>query len=87
MSSERFVVTEQQAGVRVYLGDKRPVAGRHPGDSGLGLLSGLGAKGTLFAPGLARQWVNHLREGVPFDAEVDVARLWRTPRPRATVSR
>ena len=80
MSLEPFVVTDQQAGVRTYLADKRPVIGRHPQNSGLGVLNGLGAKGTLFAPALARQWVHHLREGVPFDSELAVSRFWRAPR-------
>ena len=79
MIQQPFAVTDQQAGVRTYLGDKRPVVGRHPADSGLGIFNGLGAKGALYAPALARQWVHHLREGVPFDPEVDVARLWRAP--------
>jgi glycine/D-amino acid oxidase-like deaminating enzyme len=83
MTSQAYAVTEQQAGIRTYLGDKRPVVGRHPADAGLGILNGLGAKGTLFAPALARQWVHHLREGVPFDPEVDAARVWRTPRVAA----
>jgi glycine oxidase len=80
MTSQAYEVTEQQVGIRTYLGDKRPVVGRHPADAGLGILNGLGAKGTLFAPALARQWVHHLREGVPFDPEVDAARVWRTSR-------
>jgi glycine/D-amino acid oxidase-like deaminating enzyme len=80
MTPQPFVVTDQQAGVRTYLGDKRPVVGRHPEDARLGIFNGLGAKGALYAPALALQWVHHLREGVPFDAEVDVARLWRSPR-------
>jgi glycine/D-amino acid oxidase-like deaminating enzyme len=65
----------QEAGARVYLPDKKPVAGRHPADPRLGVLSGLGAKGVLFAPALARQWARHLTEGAPFDPEVNVARL------------
>jgi glycine oxidase len=86
MTSDPFAVTDQQAGVRVYVGDKRPVVGRHPGGSRLGLMNGLGAKGVLFAPGLARQWVNHLRDGVPFDREVDVGRLARDPKRTAVLS-
>jgi hypothetical protein len=86
MAGRPFVFEDQNAGVRVYVGDKRPVAGRHPTEVGLGLVNGLGAKGTLFAPILARQWVHHLREGVPFDPELDVARLWRAPRTAAVLS-
>jgi glycine/D-amino acid oxidase-like deaminating enzyme len=70
-----FVVTGQRAGVRVNLPDKRPVAGRHPTWPRLGLCNGLGAKGALWAPLLARQWVNHLATGAAFDPEIDVARF------------
>lgn len=87
MTGRPFVFENQDAGVRVYVGDKRPVVGRHPTEIGLGLVNGLGAKGTLFAPILARQWVHHLREGVRFDPELDVARLWRAPRTTAVLSR
>ena len=72
-----FDVTGHEAGVRVNLPDRRPVAGRHPANPRLGLFNGLGAKGALWAPMLARQWVNHLKEGVRFDPEVDVARFAR----------
>ena len=68
-------VTGQMAGVRVNLPDKHPVVGRHPANARLGIFNGLGAKGALLAPALARQWVNHLTEGVPFDAEVGVERF------------
>lgn len=70
-----FHVTVHEAGTRVNLPDKRPVAGRWPGEPRRGVINGLGAKGALLAPLLARQWVNHLTEGVAFDAEIDVARF------------
>lgn len=75
LPSHAFTVTDQMAGVRVTLPDKRPVAGRHPSNPRLGLINGLGSKGALHAPTLARQWVNHLTEGVPFDAEIAVDRF------------
>lgn len=71
-----FSVTGHAAGVRVNLPDKRPVAGRDPRDPRRCVVGALGAKGALVAPMLARQWVNHLTEGVPFEAEVDVVRFW-----------
>jgi len=70
-----FVVTGQRSGVRVNLPDKRPVAGRHPERPRLGLINGLGAKGALWAPLLARQWAEHLKSAAPFDPDVDVARF------------
>ena len=72
-----FAVTGQRAGVRVNVPDKRPVAGRHPQRPRLGLINGLGAKGALWAPLLARQWVEHLKSAAPFDPDVDVARFPR----------
>ncbi|MBS0662338.1 MAG: FAD-dependent oxidoreductase [Verrucomicrobia bacterium] len=70
-----FAVREQWAGVRVQLPDRRPAAGRHPAQPALGVLNGLGSKGVLLAPWLARQWVDHLRSGVGFDPTVDCRRF------------
>ncbi len=80
MTARTFTTVAHEAGVRSYLADKKPVVGRHPTDARLGVMNGLGAKGGLFAPALARQWVRHLVEGASFDPELDVARWWRTPR-------
>ena len=70
-----YEITGHRAGVRVNLPDKRPVAGRHPSLSSLGLVNGLGAKGALWAPALAKAWVDHLVHGRSFDPEFDVARF------------
>jgi glycine/D-amino acid oxidase-like deaminating enzyme len=75
--SRDFLVTAQQVGLRLTLLDKRPIVGRLPGDRSKGVFGGLGSKGVLLAPWLARQWWNHLSEGVPFDPTVDVARCVR----------
>jgi glycine/D-amino acid oxidase-like deaminating enzyme len=75
LGDQPFNVIGQRVGVRVNLPDKRPVVGRHPERPHLGVLNGLGAKGALWGPMLARQWVRHLNEGLPFDAETDVRRF------------
>jgi glycine oxidase len=72
-----FEVVSHHVGLRVTTADRQPVAGRSPLDSRIGIINGLGAKGALLAPMLARQWVNHLTEAVPFDPAVDVARFQR----------
>lgn len=79
MTPEPFATEEHWAGVRVYVADKKPVAGRHPANSRLGVMNGLGSKGALVAPWLARQWARHLAEGASFEREIDVARWWRGP--------
>jgi glycine/D-amino acid oxidase-like deaminating enzyme len=75
LGGQSVPVVDHTAGVRVNLRDKHPVAGRHPSVARLGLVNALGSKGALLAPMLARQWINHLTEGVPFDPAVDVARF------------
>ncbi len=64
-------------GWRIATPDRRPCIGRHPDDPSLGVFGALGSKGTLWAPALARQWIQHLVAGVPMDAEVDVSRYSR----------
>lgn len=70
-----FTVVAQEMGLRMTSPDKHPVVGRSPFEPRLGLFNGLGSKGALLAPDLARQWVNHLTEAVPFDPAVDVRRF------------
>lgn len=81
MSPDPFTPDEHQAGVRAAVADHKPLVGRHPANPRLGIFNGLGGKGALLAPGLARQWSQHLTTGTPFEREVDVARLWRGPAP------
>ena len=70
-----FTVVAQESGLRMTSRDKHPVVGRSPVDPRLGIFNGLGSKGALLAPGLARQWVTHLTEAVPFDPAVEVGRF------------
>jgi len=75
LSGRSFTVVTQLAGWRVSAPDLRPVAGRLCNDRHCGEVNGLGSKGTLYAPWIARQWVNHLTEGVPFDPDLDLGRF------------
>jgi glycine oxidase len=77
-----FDVVAHEVGLRLTVPDKRPVAGRTWRDSRIGVLGGLGSKGALLAPWLARQWWNHLSEGVPFDPAIDLARFAPARPPR-----
>lgn len=74
LGKREFVVRSHRSGVRVTLPDRRPVAGPHPELPRVGILSGLGARGALWAPWLARQWRDYLVAGRPFDPAVDVVR-------------
>lgn len=67
-------VEAHEAGIRPIVKDRRPVVGLHPAHSAVAIFNGLGSKGVLWGPFFARQLVDHLEEGRPLDAEIDVRR-------------
>ncbi|MCZ6675535.1 MAG: FAD-dependent oxidoreductase, partial [Verrucomicrobia bacterium] len=68
-------VTGFQAGVRPALHDFKPVMGRHPWFPELVIFNGLGSKGSLQAPLLAKELVDYLEDEAPLHAEADVERF------------
>jgi glycine/D-amino acid oxidase-like deaminating enzyme len=77
LTGRELRVDVQRGGVRVSVPDKRPAAGWWPGQTGRqGVMGALGSKGVLWAPRLARCWVEHLQTGRPLPAETDVSRLF-----------
>ncbi len=75
----RSVETEvigHRAGIRPCTRDTRPYLGPHPELRGLFVCNGLGSKGALLAPWLARHLADHLISGTPLDSEIDCHRCW-----------
>ena len=70
-----FEVSGQQVGIRPALHDFRPVMGRHPWYPELAIFNGLGSKGSLLAPLLAKELVDHLEDGAPLHPDADVERF------------
>lgn len=68
-----FEMTEVQAGVRPILRERVAAVGRHPVHPNVAVLNGLGSKGALQAPYLARMLVDHLIDDAAIDENVDVA--------------
>lgn len=73
--AEPYEVVNHEAGVRPAVADRRPVLGYMPSYPHLGVLNGLGSKGTSLAPWLAVQWVQHLLHGTPYHPEVEINRF------------
>ena len=74
LTGETFTPTAHLVGQRLASRDMHPVVGRHPDAPNRGILSALGSKGVLYAPWLARQWVEHLNAGNDFDPSADIVR-------------
>jgi glycine/D-amino acid oxidase-like deaminating enzyme len=75
ITGERLEIIAHSAGVRLTLPDRAPVVGWHPRLRRLGVLGAFGSKGTLWAPWLARLWVEVLDGSrVEFPSDVAVGR-------------
>lgn len=68
-------VVNQSAGVRPTVQDRRPLIGQHPNCRKLYLFNGLGTKGVMLAPYLAKHFADHLILGSPLLSEANIARF------------
>ncbi|TDU71321.1 glycine/D-amino acid oxidase-like deaminating enzyme [Prosthecobacter fusiformis] len=68
-----FLVKGSQTGVRPIIQGHQALIGRHPARPQIGFMNGLGSKGVLRAPWVARQLVAHLLEGAEIEAGLDLA--------------
>jgi glycine/D-amino acid oxidase-like deaminating enzyme len=68
-------VVDHFAGVRPTVLDRRPVMGAHPKWNNVFVFNGLGAKGYMMAPTLARELVAHITEKTPLDPETNISRF------------
>ncbi len=68
-------VVEQAAGIRPTVLDRRPLMGKHPIYDGVFIFNGLGTKGYMMAPTLARELVAHMLENKPLHPETNISRF------------
>jgi glycine/D-amino acid oxidase-like deaminating enzyme len=70
-----FEVVDQDAGIRPTTRDRAAILGKHPKQEQLYILNGLGTKGMLQAPYLAKHLVGYLLDETSLFPEVDVSRF------------
>ena len=70
-----FKVVHQRAGIRPTVTDRRPLVGQHKAHKNLYLMNGLGSRGVLIAPTVARDLIAHIEDGVPLPKEIDIERF------------
>ena len=68
----KLLITTQGSGPTVK--DRRPLVGIHPKYSQLAVLNGLGTRGVMIAPTVAKQLFEHLEYKKPLDQEIDILR-------------
>lgn len=70
-----YEVVAQEAGMRPTTGDRRPLLGRHPKFRQLAVLNGLGTRGVMASPLLAKFLFQFLENNVPLPEEIDIMRF------------
>lgn len=70
-----YTVIDQTAGIRPTVNDRRPLVGIHPKYKELVVLNGLGTRGVMIGPTIAKNVFNHLEKGEELDKEIDIKRF------------
>ena len=70
LGSPDFEILQHEAGIRPILRRSEPLIGRM--DGGGWMFNGLGSKGSLYGPGIARQLADCLLDGKAPGAEFDI---------------
>ncbi|WP_405562872.1 NAD(P)/FAD-dependent oxidoreductase [Polaribacter sp. Asnod6-C07] len=70
-----YKIIYQTAGVRPTVRDRRPLVGKHPAYPNLAILNGLGTRGVMIAPTVAKELFLHLETGKELDSEIAINRF------------
>jgi len=74
-----YKVVEHYAGVRPTVKDRRPLVGTHPLFPQLQVLNGLGTRGVMLGPAMAKALFEHLEYEFPLDPYIDIKRIKNAP--------
>jgi glycine/D-amino acid oxidase-like deaminating enzyme len=70
-----YEVVNQVAGIRPTVKDRRPLVGQHLQYKNMYILNGLGTRGVMIAPYVAKQLFGYIENQMPLDKEIDINRF------------
>lgn len=70
-----FEVINQVAGIRPTVKDRRPLVGQHETYKNIYILNGLGTRGVMIGPYVAKQLYEFIENNIPLENEIDIARF------------
>ncbi len=70
-----YEVVNQVAGIRPTVKDRRPLVGQHAIYKNMFVLNGLGTRGVMIGPYVAKQLYNFIEKGIPLEKEIDIKRF------------
>lgn len=76
-----YQVIDHQAAVRPIIRESKALVGLHATHAQLGFFNGLGSKGALHAPWFAKTFADHLTQGTPLPAEIDLRQRQEAAQP------
>lgn len=70
-----YEVIDQVAGIRPTVKDRRPLLGTHSECQNIHILNGMGSRGILMAPTMAKTLYDYIEKGIPLQKEIDIKRF------------
>lgn len=70
-----FEIIKHFGGVRPTVADRRPLLGTHEAYKSIHILNGLGTRGVMLGPAMAKALFEHIENNVPLDREADIKRF------------
>ena len=70
-----YEIIDQSAGIRPTVSGRRPLVGIHPKYPKLAVLNGLGTRGVMIGPSVAKELYNFLEDQIALDSEIDCSRF------------
>lgn len=71
-----FEIVEHFAGVRPTVKDRRPLVGTHFNHNSIHILNGLGTRGVMIGPAMAKSLFDLIENKIPLDKEIDIHRFY-----------
>ncbi|MGQ7946541.1 NAD(P)/FAD-dependent oxidoreductase [Flavobacterium sp. WC2509] len=73
--SYEFEIIEHNAGVRPTVRDRRPLVGTHSNYKNIHVLNGLGTRGVMLGPAMAKALFENIEYNILLDKEIDIKRF------------
>ncbi len=70
-----YKVVSQVAGIRPTVKDRRPLVGQHQDYENMYVLNGLGTRGVIIGPYVAKRLFNFIENKIPLEKEIDIKRF------------
>lgn len=70
-----FEIINHLAGVRPAVKDRKPLVGKHSEHENVFILNGLGSRGVMIGPYVAKQLYNFIEHDTPLEKEIDINRF------------